>query len=345
MYKNDRKQKITIYHIAKELGLSPSSVSKALNNLPSISQRIKDLVQNKVKELDYVHNSGAATLRRGSSNTIGVVVPRLDSTFFSDVVAGIEMVCSQHKYGVLICQSEERLHKEIEAVDKLISHNVDCIIISLSVQTSSVEHLQRICDLGLKLIQFDRINETIRSHYNLTDNKEAAYHAVQHLIENGYSKIALLGGPGHLANYRERKLGYLQAMEEADLSVPYNYVTEEELTVERSAELASGLLKSKNPPDAFFGVSDYAALGALGAAEKLGLKIPEQLGIVGFSNEEFTSLITPALSTVDQNSKQLGAEAALTYFKHRDKDPVPNFYATTYTKSSLIIRESSVRIS
>ncbi len=345
MYKNDRKQKITIYDIAKELGLSPSSVSKALNNLPTISKRIKDLVQNKVKELDYVHNSGAATLRRGSSNTIGVVVPRLDSTFFSDVVAGIENICSQYGYSVIICQSEERLHKEIEAVDKLISHNVDCIIISLSVQTSSVEHLQRICDLGLKLIQFDRVNETIQSHYNLTDNKEAAYNAVRHLINNGYSKIALLGGPGHLANYRERKRGYLQAMEEAELFVPYNYVTEEELTVERSSELAAGLLKSKNPPDAFFGVSDYAALGALGAAEKLGIKIPDQLGIAGFSNEEFTSLITPALTTVDQNSKQLGAEAALTYFRQRDNNPDANTYQTTYTKSALIVRNSSVRIS
>jgi len=343
MLKNDKKPKITIYHLAQELGIAPSSVSKALNDLPSISQRIKDMVSSKARELNYVHNSGAANLRRGSSRTIGVVVPKLDTTFFADVVSGIEEVCSKNKYSVIICQSEERIQKEIEALEKLVSQNVDCIIISLSVQTSNMEHLQRIRDLGLNLIQFDRVNEGVESHYNLTDNKDAAYNAVSHLISNGYSSIALLGGPGHLANYRDRKIGYLQAMEEAELNVPYNYVTEEVLNVERSTELALGLLNSKNPPDAFFAVSDYAALGALRAAESLGLKVPEQIGIVGFSNEEFTSLITPSLTSVDQNSKQLGAEAARTYFEEILDKPDSDVYKTSFTKSSLIVRSSSVR--
>ncbi|RZM07496.1 MAG: LacI family transcriptional regulator [Pedobacter sp.] len=343
MLKSDKKPKVTIYHLAQELGLAPSSVSKALNDLPSISQRIKDMVSSKARELNYVHNSSAANLRRGSSRTIGVVVPKLDTTFFSDVVSGIEEVCSKHKYNVIICQSEERLQREIEAVENLISQNVDCIIISLSVQTSTVEHLQRIRDLGVNLIQFDRVNEDVKSHYNLTDNKDAAYNAVRHLISNGYSNIALLGGPNHLANYRDRKTGYLQAMEEAELSVPYNYVTEEVLSLERSMDVASNLLNSKNPPDAFFAVSDYAALGAMKAAESLGLKVPDQLGIVGFSNEEFTSLITPSITSIDQNSKQLGAEAARTYFDEIVGKPVTDNYSTSFTRSSLIVRSSSTR--
>jgi LacI family transcriptional regulator len=343
MLKNDKKPKITIYHLAQELGIAPSSVSKALNDLPSISQRIKDLVSNKARELNYVHNSGAASLRRGSSRTIGVVVPKIDTTFFSEVVSGIEEVCSRNKYSVIICQSEERLQKEIEAIENLISQNVDCIIISLSMQTSTVEHLQRIRDLGINLIQFDRVNDGVESHYNLTDNKEAAYNAVRHLISNGYSKIALLGGPNHLTNYRDRKIGYLQAMDEAELNVPYNYVTEEMLNIERSMEVALELLNGKNPPDAFFAVSDYAALGALKATESLDLKIPEQIGIVGFSNDAFTSLITPTLTSVDQNSKQLGADAARTYFEEILDRPEDHNYKASFTKSSLIIRNSSTR--
>lgn len=343
MPKDDKKQKITIYKLAKELGIAPSSVSKALNDLPTISKRIKDLVNNKAKELNYIHNTGAANLRRGSSRTIGVVVPKLDTTFFADVVAGIEEVCSKNRYNVIICQSEERVQKEIEAVENLISQNVDCIIISLSLQTSNVDHLQRARDLGMNLIQFDRVSELVDSHYNLTDNRDAAYNAVKHLLGNGYSKIALLGGPAHLANYRDRKVGYLAAMDEAELNVPYNYVTEEVLNKERSMEVALDLLNSKNPPDAFFAVSDYAALGALKAVESLGLHVPEQIGIVGFSNEEFTALITPSLTSIDQNSKQLGAEAARTYFEEILDKPVEENYKTSFTKSSLIVRNSSVR--
>lgn len=336
-----KNQKITIYDLAREIGIAPSSVSKALNDLPSISERIKALVNAKAKELNYIHNSNAVNLRRGSSRTIGVVVPKINTAFFSDAVSGIEAVCSKNKYNLIICQSEELFEKEVEAVETLISQNVDCIIISLSMETKSVEHLQRIIDLNLNLIQFDRINESVPSHCVITDNKEAAYNAVKHLIDKGYSKIALLGGSNHLSNYKDRKEGYLKALNEAELNIPYNYVIENAITLERGMEAALELLNSKFPPDAFFAVSDYSALGALRAAESLNLTIPEQVGIMGFSNEKFTLLINPSLSSVDQNCSKLGSDAANIFFDHILAEKSTEKYKKKIIKSSIIIRESS----
>lgn len=341
--KNEKNQKITIYDLARELGIAPSSVSKALNDLPSISDKIKIMVNAKAKELNYIHNSNAANLRRGSSRTIGVIVPKINTAFFSDIISGIEAVCSRNKYNLIVCQSEELFDKEVEAVETLISQNVDCIIISLSMETKSVKHLQRILDLNLNLIQFDRINESVPSHCVVNDNKDAAYRAVKHLIDNGYTKIALLGGPEHLTNYKDRKEGYLQALTEADIYIPYHYVVENTLTMEKGMQAALELLNSKFPPDAFFAVSDYSATGALKAAHSLGLNVPGDIGIMGFSNEKFTLMINPSLSSVDQNSTKLGADAVSVYFEDiLGKNP-GNKYKKKVIKSSVIIRESSVR--
>ncbi|MEO6706959.1 MAG: LacI family DNA-binding transcriptional regulator [Ginsengibacter sp.] len=341
--KNNKNNKVTIYDLARELGIAPSSVSKALNDLPTISDKIKTLVNAKAKELNYIHNSNAANLRRGSSRTIGVIVPKINTTFFSDAISGIEEVCSKNKHNLIICQSDEFYEKEVESVETLIGQNVDCILISLSMETKSFKHLQRIINLNLNLIQFDRVSESVPSHSVVNDNKDAAYKAVKHLIKMGYTKIALLGGPHHLTIYKDRKEGYLKAMNEAQLNVPYNYILENTLTMEKGMQVASELLKSKLPPDAFFAVSDYSALGAIKAATLLGLKIPEEVGIMGFSNDTFTGLINPGLSSVDQNCRQLGSDAVGIYFDDILGKNLGNKYKKKVVKSSLIIRKSSLK--
>ena len=337
-----KDKRVTIYDIAKQIGIAPSSVSKALNN-QVISSKIKALVKAKALELNYKHNSNAANLRRGSSKTIGVIVPKINTAFFSDAISGMEEACFENNHYLIICQSDESYLKETQAVSTLIHQNVDCIIISLSIETKSTKHLQEIMDHRINLIQFDRIDDNILSHKVVNDNKNAAYKAVRHLIDMGYNKIALLGGSDHLSIYKDRKEGYLKAIKESKFSIPYYYIVDNALTTERGMQVATELLNSESPPDAFFTLSDYSALGVLRVALSLGLKVPQQIGIVGFANESFTHLISPSLTSVDQKSRKLGNQAANIYFDFILPEQKDGNFKKEIIESSIVIRESSKR--
>jgi LacI family transcriptional regulator len=232
----------------------------------------------------------------------------------------------------------------VQNVQTLIQQNVDCILISISTETARFEHLQEVMDHGIALIQLDRVNESIQCDTVVNDNKQAAYRAAKHLIKQGYSRIAFLGGPDHIALYRDRKAGYLKAMEEAGLHVPYDYVQQHVITMDAGMERATALLQSTAPPDAFFTISDMTALGVLNAAKSLGLSVPQEVGIVGFANEKFTELVTPTITSVNQNSRVLGKEAANIYFRGlRDERSVSGKKkpAQHVVKTSLAIRDSS----
>lgn len=341
-------KRVTIYDIAREVGIAPSSVSKALNNQPSISNKIKALVKAKARELNYRHNSNAANLRSGFSRTIGVIVPKINVAFFSEAIAGMEEACFENNHGLIICQSDESYAKEVQCIQTLIHQNVDCIIISLSQESSTTKHLLEIKNHQMELVQFDRVDESFASHRIVNNNGDAAYHAVKHLIDQSYTKIAFFGGSAHLTVYNDRKQGYLRAIKEADLSIPYNYILDNAFKTETAFKAAVELLQYKDPPDAFFTVTDHSALGVLKAAISLGLRVPDQVGIVGFSNETFTEVTSPALSTVDQRSRSLGKAAANVYFNHilasAPGNTIAEHYEMQVIESALIIRESSQRM-
>lgn len=346
-------KRVTIYDLAKELGISPSYISKALNNHPSISTKIKQVVQSKAAELNYKQNSHAANLRQGSSKTIGVIVPHINQSFFSEAIAGIEEVCFENKHGLIICQSHESFKQECLAIDTLIHQNVDCILISISAETLSTAHLQTIKKNNIRLIQFDRYSEGLDSYIVSNDNEEASYSAVNNLIKQGYKKIAFTGGPEHLGVFKKRKEGYLRAISEAELIIPYSYVVSDVLSKEKAMKVAMELLTFKEPPDAFFAVSDHQSLGILQVAESLNIKVPQQLGIFGFANEAFTEIIKPSLSSVDQNSKELGRHAAKVYFEKILKNKIGRVNKrevrqseankNEVIKSEIIARQSSIR--
>lgn len=350
MERYNKGKRTTIYDIAKEIGIAPSSVSKALNDLPSVSDKVKMLVKAKASELNYKHNFNAANLRKGSSKTIGVIVPKINVAFFSDAIAGMEEVCSENNHRLIICQSHESYTKEMQCIHTLIHQNVDCIIISLSQETRSTEHLREIRKHNIELVQFDRVDENFDSHRIVNDNADASYLAVMHLIKQGFKQIAFLGGPDHLAVYHQRKQGYLRAIKEAQLSIPYNFILTNEFKKETAQKAAVELLSSKQRPDAFFTVADHAALGVLQAAASLGFSVPGDLGIIGFSNEAFTEVTSPTLSSVDQQSRDMGKAAAAVYFNHAkvlssvDSHPVASpGYEIQEVKSLLVTRESSNR--
>ena len=337
-------KRITIYDLAKELGISASYISKALNNHPSINEKVKHAVKKKALELNYKHNSHAANLRHGLSKTIGVVVPHINQSFFSEAIAGIEEICFQNNHSLVICQSHESFNHECMAIDTLIHQDVDCILISVAADTQSSSHLATIKKNNIELIQFDRCLDIPNSYKVLNDNKEVSYNVVKTLVEEGYKKIAFLGGPQHLAVFKNRKEGYLKAIKEEGLIIPYNFIIEDVLSKEKAEEMANELLRLKEPPDAFFCVSDHQSLGVLKVADSLGIKVPDQLGIFGFANEAFTELLKPALSSVNQKSKELGKAAARIYFENilaKKSEPVD--YKEEVIKSEIIIRQSSLK--
>lgn len=340
-------KRVTIYHIAKELGMSASYVSRALNNHPAVSQKIKDKVKKKATELNYKHNSQAANLRQGSSKTIGVIVPQINQSFFSDTIAGIEEVCFENNHSLIICQSHDSYKQEVLAVETLIHQNVDCILISLSAETSSYYHLESIKNHHIELIQFDRCSDSVDSYKVVNDNKEASFNVVKSLIDQGYKKIAFIGGPEHQTIFKNRKEGYLKAIKNAALSIPYNFITDNALSKEKAAEIANELLLLKDPPDAFFTVSDHQSLGVLQVANSLGIQVPQQLGIFGFANEAFSEIIHPSLSSVDQKSKEMGKCTANLYFKNvlNSSNHPQGPFKKEIIKSEIIERESSKKTS
>lgn len=336
-----KNRRTTIYDIAEKLGVAPSTVSKALNNNVSISKKIQDKIKETAKQLNYIHNVTAANLRGGKSKSVGVIVPKINTTFFSDVIAGIEESCSKNNYSLIICQTEESFQKEVLAVNTLISKNVDCILISLSAETNHIEHLKEVEKNQIPLIQFDRVNKSLLTHTVVNNNRQASFEAVQHLVAMGYKKIAFLGGHKSMPVYRERKRGYLKAIKQAGLKIPEYFILDNISNMAAGLKTATELLSKKIAPDAFFTVTDVAALGAINAAENLGLNVPQDIGVVGFSNEGFSGLVKPGISSINQHSKLLGNKAADIYFEElRDKKQSSETLHLTIN-CELIIRESS----
>jgi LacI family transcriptional regulator len=335
-------KRVTIYDIAKELGMSASYVSRALNDHPVVSSKIKEKVKRKAKELNYKHNSHAANLRQGSTKTIGVIIPQINQGFFSEAIAGIEEACYENKYSLIICQSHESFQQECKAIDTLIHQNVDCILISISAETRSAAHLESIRENDIDVIQFDRYMDDLKGFKVINDNMEATHAIVKHLVKEGYRKIAFIGGPDNLTTFRNRKEGFIRGIKEANLSIPYNYIIENAFTKEETTRVVTELLMSGERPDAFVTVADHQSLAILQAAETVNIQVPEQMGIVGFANEFFTEMISPSLSTTDQKSKELGKQAANLFFnKGRKNQPLLANGDKLIIKTQLIIRKSS----
>jgi DNA-binding LacI/PurR family transcriptional regulator len=337
-------KRVTIYDIAAELNVSASYISRALNDHPAISQKSRDKIKKKAAELNYIHNSLAANLRQGSSKIIGVIVPLIDHRFFSDAIAGIEEVCFEKNHSLIICQSHESFERECRAIDMLIHQNVDCILISVSAETQSVEHLKKVTKHNIQLIQFDRCLDQLDGPKVINNDKETAYQVSKLLIDQGYKRIAFLGGPGHLTTFRRRKEGFIQAIKEHNLSIPYNFIVENVLSSRNALDIADELLQLKEPPDAFLTVSDHQALRVLQLAKVKGIQVPETLGIFGFANEDFSSLVEPSISSVDQKSKEIGKQAAQLYFEHlKNKTSLDLPEEERFVNSEIILRQSSVK--
>ena len=338
------QKRTTIYDIAKKLNLNASSVSRALSNNSSVSETTRKLILKTAKELNYNQNSLASNLRKGHNQTIGVIVPRINQNFFSNIIAGLEEVTYQKGYNLIICQSNESYAREVKCVNTLINQHVSCIIISVSADFEDDSHLKNIMEQGIQLIQFDRVADNLETFKVLNDNEQASMEAVSHLIAQGYKRIALLEGPQSLNIFKQRRDGYITALKKHDFEVLPELMIENAWTKELSAIATRKLLSLANPPDAIFAsTSDFSALGVLEVANKMGVIVPDELGVCGYSNEFFSEITMPSITTIDQYSVSMGKTIANLFFqeiKPDNKDAVPKIVSI---KPKLIIRSSTLK--
>lgn len=338
---------VTIKDIARELGISPSTVSRALKDHPDISPETKKAVNELAEKLNYQPNIVALSLRQSKTNTLGVVIPELVHFFFSTVISGIEDVAYSAGYNVIITQSNESLQREKANIKTLFNSRVDGMLISLSRETSSFEHIEATLAKGVPMVFFDRVYDTPTSSKVIVDDLSGAKDATQHLIEQGCKRIAHLEGPPNLGITKQRLDGYLEALKEANIPVAKDIIMSCPLgTIEEGKSATEELLKMANPPDAIFATNDPAAMGAMQAIKEAGLKLPKDIAVVGFSNWFFSALLEPPLTSVDQPGFEMGQEAAKLLirqieFKSKDNvDPTPE---TKILKTRLIVRESSLK--
>ncbi len=336
------RKKVTIKDIAKELNTASSTVSRALNNLPGVGEARRLHILNTAKALGYEPNLLAQQLRKGHSNTIGLIVPQINRQFFANVIHSIEMVAKEKGFNVLISQSNESDVNERDSMKALIASNVAGIIMSVSAQARDLGPYLEVLEKQIPLVMFDRTLNNLDVHNVINDNELSAYNAVTHLIEQGYRHIVHFAGPQHLDIYSLRLKGYKRALRDHGLPFEPTRVLTQVNNREAGKEAARMLLENNIRFDAIHAASDYSALGAMLYLRKKGIQVPQQVGIVGCANEPFTELI--GLSSIEQYSEEVGKAAARLLFEDIElqaERPVSKKISFTPT---LIIRESSKKI-
>lgn len=303
------KKRISITDIAQLLDISVSTVSRALRGHSAISEATIKRVADVAKSLGYQPNSMAAGLRRGRSNMLGLIVPHIDGNFFSQVVKGIEAAASKAGYHVLICQSNEDVAHERENLETLMNAQVEGILVSLARTTREFEHFENVRKRDIPLVFFDRILEGHDVSAVVIDDRAGGYRATKHLLDQGYRRIAHFGGPQYLNIYKHRRQGYEDALREYGLPVPEELLYFCDMRMEDGAVGMKQLLALPQPPDAIFSSSDFSLVGALEVLKERGLRVPQDVGLVGFSNELFSRLTEPKLTSIDQHCELMGTTA------------------------------------
>ncbi|MEI6680102.1 MAG: LacI family DNA-binding transcriptional regulator [Mariniphaga sp.] len=335
---------ITIHHLASELKISASTVSRALNDNIRISEKTRKKVQQKAIEMGYRPNVLAANLRSKRTMTIGVVVPRIDRYFFSSAISGIEDYAWTKGFNVIISQSNDLLVKEENCVRTLYNNRVDGMIISISMQTNEDKHLRLFSDNNIPILFFDRSCSTIQSDRIIVDDFDAGYKITAHLIDRGCKRIAHIAGPELLNTYKERKAGYLKALDEAKIPVSEGYIQVTNLTREEGKQAFSRLMSLPDPPDGVFCGNDTTALSALEYCKNHQMRVPEDVALVGFSDEPFSEVVTPSLSTVKSPGYDMGFLAAQKIIHRIQNSGVRIPFGQIVLPTQLIIRNSSKKI-
>ena len=301
--------KPTIVDIANELGITPSTVSRALAGNTNVKESTRKAVMDCARKMGYERNDLASDFRRGVAHTVGIIVPRINREFFSSIISAAESVFVEAGYTLVICQTHEKAEDERRALKTLASSRVAGILISHSAETIDGRDIKETLAGGnIKLVQFDRVFPSLPGSVVVNDDFNGAYAATRHLIANGYKRIGALVGYLGTDSFRNRFEGYKAALADAGMQYDPSIVYKE--TIVRETGYACASMAIDAGCDALYSSGDFSALGALECVRDRGLDIPGDFGIVGTANEKFGAMIAPSLSSVDQHSAEIGSNAA-----------------------------------
>lgn len=340
-------REITLKQIAETLGISITTVSKALKNYPDVSPKTRKAVLDLAKSLSYTPNSFAVNLRTKESKTIGLIIPEVVHHFFSNVINGIIDEAEKNGYLVIILQSNESLELEKKQVELLMNKRVDGIIMSLSNESNDDEHIKEIIRKEIPFVLFDKISKLIPCSKVIINDQKAALNAVEHLIQKGCRKIAHIRGPVNPQNAIDRFLGYKKALEKNNIPFDQKLVyTCKNVTFDEGKEFAKQIAKEHPDVDGIFVITDLVAVGVLAHFNEVNIKIPEQIKVIGFSNWFMSQVITPKLSTVDQPSFEMGVQSfgLLLEEINTKKELLPFQPRTIELETGIIERESTLKI-
>ena len=333
---------ITITKLAEELNVSPSTVSRALQNHPSIGKKTSRRVQKLADELGYFPNSVASNLRRKKTNLIGVVVPRIDRHFHSYSISGIEEVANKSGYYVSIFQSDNSYQKEVDNVKMLLSNKADGVIACLALETTKFDHFKLFKGNKTPLVFYDRVCYEVESSKVLIDDFDAAFKACEHLISVGCKRIGHIAGNQKSTIFHRRLEGYKAALQKHGMQFYEEFVTYgNSLSREEGEELAKRLLTGETRPDGLFCANDNTAVAAIQTAKKINIKVPEQLAIVGFSNTPAATIIEPTLTSVDDHAFEMGQSAARLLIRQIENGDENIVSETITIRNELVIRDST----
>jgi LacI family transcriptional regulator len=333
---------VTIYDVAKALNISPSTVSRGLKDHPHIHKDTKKKIRAVAKEMGYQQNKFASSLRKRRTETIGVVVPKLNSYFMATVISGVEKITNKHGYGLIISQSQESVKQEISCVSTLFNSRVDGILISLAFDTKNLDHFEKLFNKDIPVVFFDRVADCHGCMSVIIDNYKAGYEATSHLIEQGCKRIIHLGGNLLRNVYSERFRGYKQALHDNGIEFNQKLVFISDLTVQSGHDIMKKVNKMNLQPDGIFAANDTSAVASMLEIQEAGIKIPDDIAVVGFNNEPISQVICPNLTTIDYPAREIG-EIAATALIDKLNNSQSIKYSTIVLKHSLIVRQSSLR--
>ena len=334
-------KEITIYDIAEVLGVAPSTVSRALKNHHSISDATIKRVRKQAKKMGYRSNIFAKNLRRQQTNTIGVIVPKLNSHFMSSALSGMEKVANKNGYNLIISQSSETAEKEASNVETMFKSRVDGLIVSLAYNTEDLKHFDQLAERNIPIIFFDRVADYHSSTNIVINNFKAGRMATNHLLDQGCRRIVHITGNQIRNVYEDRLRGYKKALKEHDIPFDPNLIIENRLNEEDGTEAAKQILDMTPRPDAVFAANDVCAVSCMATLKEHSILIPNDIAVVGFNNDPISRYVEPKLTTINYHGEEMGEIVVINLINHLKGDNHINATNTIILNSELIIRQSS----
>ncbi len=331
----------TIIDIARQLNLSKATVSRALTGHPHVNAETRRKILELAQQLNYQRNQVAISLLTSQTHTVGIMVPEFISYFFPKVIIGAQEALTEAGYNVVICHSNESYETEVTNARALMASRVDGLIVSHTKETRNFDHFRQFQRQGIPVVFFNRVCEDMDVPKVVVDDYAGALEAVEHLIQTGRRRIAHLAGPNTLPNSRNRLNGYRDALQKHGLPVESDLIISYDLTLEKANIYVNHLLNLPQPPDALFAINDPTAIEALTVIKGRGLRVPDDVAVVGFSDDPLSALIEPGLTTVAQPVHEIGQQAArllVEQLNAHDGDVAPK---TVVLPSHLVIRGST----